>query len=446
MLLFRDSFSTVKPAKPLIGAVLTAEGTAYGTVSDFEGKFDLSLPEGNYDIICRYISFENYRISDLNIASGKAMHFNIEMSPETQELEEVVVTAAKVRNTEAAVMTIRRKSPKLLDALSAQSFSRSGDGAAAEAIKRIPGVSVEGGKYVYVRGLGDRYTQVIMNDLQIPGLDPDRNTVPMDIFPTNIIDNLTVYKSYSPDLTAEFTGGIVNINTVDFPDHKTFAVKAGTKVNTETSFNKDYISYKGGKLDFLGMDDGTRELPFTESTTLPDPVMADSRLTELTKSFNSELGVQKMTAYPGANLSISYGDQHTTDHLKIGYILGASYKNTRQLYENVAFGEYLKNVDRDVNSLVVDRLSEGTLSQAGAFWSALGSLTFKWANNKVGLNLFTMQDGQSRSAVITQKEYEQNPANHRKNRTGIYRARTSSCRAFFEARVWYRSNERSTRF
>ena len=108
------------------------------------------------------------------------------------------------KNNEAAVLAIQKGAITLLDGLSAQTMKKSGDGDVAAAIKRIPGVSVQGGKFVYVRGLGDRYSKTLLGNVEVPGLDPDRNTLQLDVFPTNLIDNLLISKSASADLPADF--------------------------------------------------------------------------------------------------------------------------------------------------------------------------------------------------------------------------------------------------
>ena len=110
-----------------------------------------------------------------------------------------------------------------MDAVSAQEFKKAGDGNAASAAKRVSGVSIDGGKYVFVRGLGDRYTKTQLNGMDIPGLDPDRNSIQMDIFPANIIDNIKVLKSFSANLPADFTWVVVDIETKSIPIETNFS-------------------------------------------------------------------------------------------------------------------------------------------------------------------------------------------------------------------------------
>ncbi len=149
----------------------------------------------------------------------------------------------------------------MMGGISAAQIQLAGDGTAVEAAKRVTGVTIEGGKYVYVRGLGDRYSKTMLDNMNIPGLDPDRNTLQMDIFPTDLINNITVVKNFTADLPADFRGGLVNLEIKDFPDEKIFDVSVGVGFNPSMHLNSDYLGYQGGNTDFLGFDDGTRALP-----------------------------------------------------------------------------------------------------------------------------------------------------------------------------------------
>ena len=226
--------------------------TQSGTTTDLDGAFSLTLPVGIYTIEFSFIGYSNTTVNEIEIIEGQINTLDIRLKEETAILEEVVVSAKQIRNTEAAILTIQKKAPQLLDGISAQTFRKIGDNNAASAIKRVTGVSVEGGKYVFVRGLGDRYTKSILNGMDVPGLDPDRNTLQMDIFPTNLIDNIIVLKSFTPDLPGDFTGGIVNIITKDFPEEKTFALSGGLTYNPSMHFKSNYITAQGGATDWLG--------------------------------------------------------------------------------------------------------------------------------------------------------------------------------------------------
>src|SRR5690606_21561990 len=222
--IIRGTVTDSATGEPLVGVTVQVEGTSTGTITDFDGKFELTVAEGVHTLAISYVSFSPIRIEDTRVDAGRVTVLdNIRLTESVGQLQEVIITAEAIRTSEEALLTVKRRSANLLDGISAANFSRIGDSDAASAVKRVPGVSIEGGRYVFVRGLGDRYTKSTLNGMDVPGVDPDRNTLQMDLFPTNIVDNLVVLKSFTADLPGDFTGGIVDINTKDFPGEKTLS-------------------------------------------------------------------------------------------------------------------------------------------------------------------------------------------------------------------------------
>ncbi|MEQ8425198.1 MAG: carboxypeptidase-like regulatory domain-containing protein, partial [Cyclobacteriaceae bacterium] len=209
----------------LYGATAIISGTSTGGAADFDGNYSIEGVEpGIYEVQYSFVSYQTQTVTGIEVKAGEVTLIDVTLSTDIQELEEVVVTARVIRDNESALMTVRRKSPNVMDGISSQSFRKIGDSNAASAIQRVPGVSVQGGKYVFVRGLGDRYSKSTLNDVDIPGLDPDRNSIQIDIFPTNIIDNMVVLKSFTADKLADFTGGVVDIETKDFPEERQWVI------------------------------------------------------------------------------------------------------------------------------------------------------------------------------------------------------------------------------
>ena len=200
--------------------ILWLRKQAQGTTSDFDGNYELELVEGVYTIVFSFIGYETVEVKDVSVKLNEAAIVNVTLNTLAQGLDEVVVSVSASTNTERSVLEFQKKSVSLVDGLSSQRIKSSGASNIASAVKSVPGVSVQGGKYVYVRGLGDRYTKSILNGVDIPGLDPDRNTIQMDIFPTSILDNVIVVKSAAAEMPADFTGGIVDIVTKEFPQFK----------------------------------------------------------------------------------------------------------------------------------------------------------------------------------------------------------------------------------
>lgn len=389
----------------LFGVTVVIKGTTNGAITDFDGKFEIKTEPGVYDLQASFISYKNFTITGIEISAGNVNVIDqIRLLEDIAELEEVVVTAEAIRTTEEALQTVKRKSANLIDGISAANFKKIGDSDAAEAARRVPGVSIEGGKYVYVRGLGDRYTKTTLNNVDIPGLDPDRNSIQIDIFPTNLIDNMIVLKSFTADLPADFTGGIVNIETKDFPDERIIDVSVSSTFNPAMHFNSDYIGYDGGSTDGLGFDDGTRALPNTArlgSNDIPSPLNGSNpaEINTFLNEFNPTLGPTARTSFMDYSLSFTLADQiGLKNGSKLGYIFSTSYKNSTRFYDDAKFGEYQKTRANDENNeMVLATTQEGVLAENNVMLGGLAGLAYKTDRSKYKLNVMHLQNGESRS-------------------------------------------------
>ncbi|NNK81213.1 MAG: TonB-dependent receptor plug domain-containing protein, partial [Flavobacteriales bacterium] len=182
----RGLVADANSAEALIGVNVAIKGTTNGTFTDLDGKFALSVEAGTYDLQISYVSYQSNTITGVVVQADEVIVLNnIQLSAASLNLGEVIVKAELVRNNENAMMAMKQKSVAMMDGISSQKMALIGDGNAAEAAKRVTGISIEGGKYVYVRGLGDRYSKTTLNGMEIPGLDPDRNSLQLDIFPSN---------------------------------------------------------------------------------------------------------------------------------------------------------------------------------------------------------------------------------------------------------------------
>lgn len=401
--------------EPLIGATAVVEGTTTGSATDLEGTYSIStLAPGTYAVKFSYVSYQSKTVTSIVVKDGEVTLLNVNLAPEVSQLGDVVITAELIRNSENALMTLKRKSANIQDGISSESIARIGDSNAASAIKRVAGVSVQEGKYVFVRGLGDRYTQTVVNGMSIPGLDPDKNSLQMDLFPTNIIDNIIVRKSFTADLPADFTGGIVNIDIKDFPTEKITKVSASVSYNPDMHFQDNYLTYDGGDTDFLGFDDGTRKLPFSSQTKIPSYTTSDqsesAKLTDLTRSFNPTFGPSKETSFGDYSLGVSLGNQSEKEKVTLGYNVSLSYKNNTSFYNNVIDNStYMKNSnDRNDTNLLIDRTRTGTSGTNNVLLGGLAGFALKTNASKFRINVFHLQNGTSRSNVIEEQNFIRN--------------------------------------
>lgn len=389
----------------LIGVTIVVEGTVKGTVTDIDGKFEFQVESGTYTLKISYVSYTTLIIENTTVVSGEvALLDNILLKENAQQLTEVVISAQAIKVTEEALLAVKMKSANLLDGISSTSFRKIGDSDAAAAVKRVPGVSVEDGKYVFVRGLGDRYTKSTLNGVDIPGLDPDRNTVQMDMFPTSLIDNIIVLKSFTPDLPGDFTGGVVDIGIKDFPEEKTFNVSINGGYNPAMHFNNDYLTYKGGSTDFLGFDDGTRASPVRRNETIPQypEVITQPDTPEgiqfrsILEGFNPTMAAMKKKSFMDYGFGVNFGNQITRGENTFGYNFSLVYKNTTEYFEGAEFGTYGKG-NADEYELLTLESQNGNYGLNSAILSGLAGFALKRENAKYRISLLHSQNGESKA-------------------------------------------------
>ncbi|MEX2595978.1 MAG: TonB-dependent receptor [Salibacteraceae bacterium] len=391
--------------EPLIGANVVIKGTTNGISTDLDGQFSLPIAPGNYDVEISFITFQTLTIEGVTVEAGEtALLGELQLEESSMLLKEVVIQAEASRQSEEALMMMKKKSGAMVDGISASRMQLAGDANAVDAAKRVTGVTVEDGKYIYVRGLGDRYTKTMLNNVDIPGLDPDKNSLQMDIFPTNLIDNIVVSKTFSADMPADFTGGLVNIETKSFPDEKFTSVSFGLGYNPDMHFNPDYLTYNGGKTDFLGFDDGTRALPAAANRAkVPTPISAnsDEEVNDFVESFNPELGTKRQMSLMDYSAGVSFGNQIDLKNSKrggkLGYIFSLSYKKNYNFYDDVVYGEYQKLIDPDVYGLRYATVQTGQLGEESNMVGVLGGLAYKTKKSKYRLTLMRLQNGVSRA-------------------------------------------------
>ena len=389
---------------PVPFANIVVKETGTGTTSDFDGNYELELVEGVYTIVFSFIGYETVEVKDVSVKLNEAAIVNVTLNTLAQGLDEVVVSVSASTNTERSVLEFQKKSISLVDGLSSQRIKSSGASNIASAVKSVPGVSVQGGKYVYVRGLGDRYTKSILNGVDIPGLDPDRNTIQMDIFPTNILDNVIVVKSAAAEMPADFTGGIVDIITKEFPNSKQFSISFSSAYNPKMHYNDSYLTSKSSGTDFLGFDDGLRSIPVdpNQGYTVLEGINSP-KITQITRKFNPNMAALKKTSLGDYSFSVSGGNQFLLkNENRIGYCGSLSYKNTTDFYEKSQNNTYYRDSDKGVYNLFENRTQNGPLGENSVILSAMTGVSYKTNLSKYKLNILHIQNGESGAGIFDQ--------------------------------------------
>jgi TonB-dependent receptor len=389
----------------------------------FEGEFTVKLKPGTY-VFTAIKQDEGYVDKNVEVTVVKDKDLDIVIrigkSSDVQQLQQaevVYVRTTGTAKTDEEADAKRDSGSGTQEELSGEAIKRAGPSTAVGAVQMVPGASVQDGKNVFIRGLGDRYTKTILNGMEIPGLDPDRNTVQMDIFPAVLIDNISVFKSFTPNLTGDFTGGLINIQTIDFPSKKTLHVKAGFGYNTLATFNPNYISYDGGKYDFLGFDDGGRQLELNPYLSVPNPVLGENTTYLMTKQFSQTMATKEAMSFLNQRYSFALGNQKkftskkdTTESWRYGYNVVLNYRNTNTFFDNVEYNEYLRDTDLSETALFRDRTSRGSLATNDVMWTGLIGQSIKVKDSKISLVLFHTQNGTSTAADLVETNYDSNQA------------------------------------
>lgn len=246
---------------PVAAATLTELITHQIFISNADGTFSLPLPAGNqYVLEIKAIGFITKTITDIEIKENEVTDLPVFLASSENQLEEVAVTTSSRKESVNSMLRFQKNTPVVAQVVSAESIRKSPDKNTGEVLKRVTGLSLQEGKYIVARGLSDRYNQAMLNGVLLSSTEADRKTFSFDLFPASVIENIVVNKTFMPENPAEWAGGLIQITTTDIPSKGFLDVQIGTNFNT-TTIGKEFNHAKGGSLDFLGFDDGSRALP-----------------------------------------------------------------------------------------------------------------------------------------------------------------------------------------
>lgn len=317
--------------EPLIGANVVLEGTTLGASADINGNFRIAnVPAKMYRLKASFISYNSLIIEKVDVQPGKETNLAVVLTPAEQIMKEVVITADAARNSDAGVLKVQRSSVNLVDGISSEAIKKNNSSDGADVLKVMPGVTISEGKYAYIRGISDRYNNTLFNGAPVAGSDPEKKSFSYDIIPAGLIENVITSKTFSPDKPADFSGGLVQIKTVEFPARFIFDLSTVSGYTPGTT-GADYIGYNGGKKDFLGIDDGSRALPsVVPSAKVTAGNFSTSQLQQIGLSFANNWQTRTRNAPLNSGLRLGIGDRITYDdgYFVLGYVGSLSYSNS----------------------------------------------------------------------------------------------------------------------
>ncbi|MCL6523375.1 MAG: TonB-dependent receptor [Thermoflavifilum sp.] len=324
--------------EPLVGVSIFLSDSLRGAISDVQGNFIIQhLPEGEKTLIFKYIGYQTKTIKNVVVRAKQNIPLYVTMHKSAaQQLNGVMITASYNRGSIHSLYVQRKESNLILDGISSDLIKKSPDKHVGEVLKRISGVAVQDNKFVVIRGLAERYNVTMMNDAVMPATEPDKNAFSFDIVPSNLIDNILIYKTASPDHPGDAAGGAIQINTKDFPSQKFIYLSIGTGYNSETTFKSFYTSRTNGKYDFLSFIDRSNGLPdvFKKVQNIYPTLNTDEKLV-ITKQFPNTFGGKKVNpSYPPISFQFSTGNTKIYHNgNKLGFIGAVNYSHSRQRIE-----------------------------------------------------------------------------------------------------------------
>jgi outer membrane receptor for ferrienterochelin and colicin len=305
-------------------AVMIKELPETGVGSDIDGNYSISMPAGTYTVVASYVSYSTLEITSVVITKGTVANLDIDMKETMQELGEVMVVARMDMEAEKALMVERRQATVAVENLGAKEMSVKGLSTVADGIKKITGISMEGNSKVYVRGLGDRYSMTSLNGFPIASPNPDNKLIPLTLFPTSIVKNISVGKVYQASVSGDYSGAHINIDTKENigKDYVTLGLSAGGKTNT--LFAGFHSSDKtGAGVPFLGIANGLGLKRSIKNMTADD----FENWQRTTNPFRTGFSVGKHTALPAIGLDFGMGKTWTVGSRKLNVLLASGFNN-----------------------------------------------------------------------------------------------------------------------
>jgi TonB-dependent receptor len=382
----------------IVGAKAFIEAKQTGAYTDLDGVFKIpNLPSGKYTVQISFIGFQTKLFSDVTVKDGFTTSLDtIFMS--TGDLKVVEIISTKITNSQMAVVVEVKESDAVANGISEEQIKKSQDNTAAEALKRVPGITLVDNRFVMVRGLTERYNNVLLNNSSTPSSESDVKAFSFDIIPSSVIDRMLVYKSASPDLPGEFAGGVIKIYTKSIPDKDFVNIGFSLSYRGQTTY-QPFLEQQAGKYSWLGYDDGTYKLP----SGLPADIGKVTNTEEIEKYnsyFNNTWLATEGMALPDKRFSFSMGKkgQLGKKNRDFGSITSITYANTRAVTTSTRELKYpeiesTSPIFRFNESNYNHTVRIGLLQNFSLRLNKQNTIQFKNLYNHIGQNQLLYRDG-----------------------------------------------------
>lgn len=364
----------------LPGVNITIKELKKSITSDSQGNFIFrNIAVGTYELEFRYVGYQTKSVSDVAVTANETASLTVTLNSQKNVLDEVVITRTKAKTESVKSLLIAQKnSANVSDGISAESIKRTPDKNTSDVIKRISGASIQDNRFVIIRGLNDRYNAAFLNGAPLPSSEPDRKAFSFDIFPSNMLDNLIITKTASPDLPGDFAGGVVQINTKSVPDKDFQTITIGSGYNTISTW-KNQKTYEGSGTDWLGFDNGPREIPSSIPSTAAFNALSYQERITVAKSFQSDWNINDNSFKPNTSFQYSIGRHFEFKDKVLGMLFSVS-NNKTNTYSEVVLNEYENPDPTALPSVLLSQFNDKKYTEQ-VLTGALANFSLKFNDN-----------------------------------------------------------------
>ena len=360
---------------PVSGAVVEVVGTAtrISASSSIDGRYTLQdVPAGETTVRVRMIGYGPKMVSGIRVPAGGAVTQDIVLASEVVQLEELSVTSESERGSISKALNEQRNATGIVNGITAEEIAKTPDGDAGQAVQRVSGVTVQDGKYVFVRGLGERYTTTSLNGARIPSLEPERKVVPLDLFPSGMLEGITTSKTFVPDQPGDMTGAEVNLKTREYPSRRIITFSAGTGFNT-AGFRSDIIKAPTLGREWLGLAGNDRALSDALRAAGDLKTMTPEQEKSLIGSFRNSWSARNGHGNPNGAFGMSVGGEDPFFGQPFGYLMSLSYSTGQEIRENERKGVAINGAEP--GSAIPINTYEGSTARNSILWGGLINLS-----------------------------------------------------------------------
>lgn len=406
-----------KTGETIIGANVSIQGTQVGDATNLEGEFTIgNVKPGSYTLVVSFVTYKTHTVPNVVVESAKITKVSIAMQEDATELEEIVVQGAREINTDFTLIKSIRESKLVVSGISAEQIVRIPDRDAAQIMQRVPGVSIVDNRFVMIRGVSERYNQVMINRAIGPSTEVDKRSFSFDLIPSGAIDQILVYKTGTPDQPGDFAGGVIQVVTKQPSDDNYFKFGTSIGFRVNTTFN-DYNSSQGSPTDKLGFDNGFRSLPdgFPSTSALQASSRTSALREQAGKSLTNNFDYSTRQAPLDFGMGFEVSQNFRIRGLKIGTLTNLTYTNGYQR-KDVEFNRYLfDGAATEVRFAYNDLYTENDVRISGiSNWSFVlndrHKIEFKNLVNLLGENQTVLRDGQD--LFLNEDRFYRNYAYH----------------------------------